>query len=119
MPESFTYLQSNDENLSNDVLVAGKTVFPLAERRMTTANKIALCTPASKNSRNGAFEARNLFRKQCLNLFFDFICGRIPKTIRVNDFLLINIDAKLTEPAFNRFYFYVVFYVQLGCNTGS
>ena|SRR5215213_2603510 len=60
-----------------------------------------------------------LSREQHSYLFYNLICGRIPKTICVNDLPVINIDAELTKPAFDRFYIDVVFFIQLGCHTGS
>jgi hypothetical protein len=60
-----------------------------------------------------------LYCEQRLYLFYDLICGRIPKAICVNDLPTINIDAELTKPTFDSFYFNVLFFIQSGCHTGS
>lgn len=60
-----------------------------------------------------------LDREHCLYIFYNLICGRIPKAVRVNNLLLINIDTELAKSAFDCYYFYIVFLTQLGCHTGS
>ncbi len=68
---------------------------------------------------NGAGEVKTLVHEQYLYLFYNLVWGRIPKAIRVNNLLLINIDAEFAKSAFNLFYLDVVFFTQLSCHTGS
>jgi len=79
---------------------------------------IVLLLPTLKLS-GSMFNIRILVNEQRLELFYNLVCGRIPKAIRVNNLPLININTELTKSAFDGFYLYVVFFTQLGCHTGS
>src|SRR5687767_8098324 len=60
-----------------------------------------------------------LLCEQRLDLFHDLTRSWIPKTIRVNDFSIININTELTKAAPYNFYLSVIFFSQLGRHTGG
>ena len=43
----------------------------------------------------------------------------VPKAIRVNDFLIIDINTELTKTALHKFYLSVIFFSQLGRHPGG
>jgi hypothetical protein len=62
---------------------------------------------------------RRLSREQHSYLFYNLICGQIPKARRINNLPIINVDAELAKPTLDSFYLYVLFFIQSGCHTGS
>jgi len=58
-------------------------------------------------------------REQRLHPFHDLTRSRIPEAIRVDDLLVIDVDAKLAKSTSHYFDVRFCFFPQLGCHTGS
>jgi len=67
----------------------------------------------------GACGVNRLLREQRVQLFYDLIWSRIPKAVRINNLLIIDINAELAKPALYGFYLCVRFFPQLCRHTGS
>src|SRR5688572_24484356 len=60
-----------------------------------------------------------LYGKQFADFLYDLAWTGIPQTICLDLFLSVNVNAKLSEPAFDRFSLDITILVQLGRHTGG
>ena len=86
-------------------------LFLVYERRLGKVLIDLITIVVSTELKGAAWQVRKLLCEHRLYLFHDFIRGRIPKTIRVNNLALINVNAELAESAFNRFRLYIFVFI--------